>query len=104
MDDEFVVHSPVGRFHPNRYGLYDVLGNVSEWCLDGYAEYDAEQRREGDGFVEVTETDTPYRIYRGGSFGSIIINCRTASRNRAPAEVRSGVVGCRLAGAVVSER
>ena len=58
---------PVGQKKPNELGLYDMTGNVDEWCEDiiGYSKYDG----------------TPIRAYRGGDYCSPIINCRIASRS-----------------------
>ena len=43
---------PVASFAPNAYGLHDTIGNVWEFCLDGYkVEYHKFERRAGDGLV-----------------------------------------------------
>jgi sulfatase modifying factor 1 len=37
--DDYMYTSPVGSFKPNAFGLYDVIGNIMEWCSDYYGEY-----------------------------------------------------------------
>ena len=67
----------VGSYLPNAWGLYDMHGNVFEWCLDWHANYPT-------GKVEnpVGPDSGNYRILRGGSWLRSVANCRSASRNR----------------------
>ena len=82
--------TPVGSYAPNGYGLYDMAGNVEEWCLDEYDEYFyARSARQnplagewfGNDFVRV-QTD-PWRVLRGGSWpysaGFLRVACRNAT-------------------------
>ena len=49
LDDGYDHHAPVGSFGPNDFGLYEVIGNVSEWCRDRYGLYGAVPAVHGDG-------------------------------------------------------
>jgi formylglycine-generating enzyme required for sulfatase activity len=65
---------PVGSFPPNGWGLYDMHGNVMEWCLDSLEGYSSSPVM--DPFI----TGGPYRVIKGGSFNSASSSCRSAWR------------------------
>jgi len=94
LDDGSTVHSRVGRYRANAFGLHDVLGNVWEWCLDDYANYRTVGRN-GDGarFVEGATT----RVARGGCFGSTTRNVRSTFRSNDTPSHRNAFLGCRPA-------
>ena len=81
-----------GQFQPNKLGLYDMHGNVGEWCWDIYAPYDVNARTNPTGPVSGTR-----RVNRGGGWNDFAKNMRSAYRAAAPQERRLYNVGFRLA-------
>ena len=82
----------VGSFEPNKLGLYDMHGNVGEWCWDIYAPYDVSQSVNPTGPISGTR-----RVYRGGGWNDFAKNMRSAYRAAAPQERKLFNVGFRLA-------
>jgi formylglycine-generating enzyme required for sulfatase activity len=84
-------HSKVtARLEPNAWGLFDSMGNVYEWCHDGWYDYD------GDA-VDPVGPDAGDRIARGGAFDEPPIRLRSAFRYHAEPERQHANIGMRLA-------
>jgi len=72
---------PVGRKKPNAWGLYDMHGNVAEWCNDRYAE---DYYRQGPAESPRGPAEGQERVLRGGAWNSSAESCRSAYRASSP--------------------
>ena len=114
--DRWVNTSPVGSFPPNKFGLYDMHGNVLQWVQDCFAPSYAGQPADGSPYEAIVQlkmvgdlsdmngnNSCSYRMLRGGDWGDPPRQIRSAFRNFAPPpgatlqDYRSGGVGFRVA-------
>jgi formylglycine-generating enzyme required for sulfatase activity len=86
---------PVGQKYPNSWGLYDMHGNVWEWCSDWYDDYP--ERAVTDPVGPAHGSDRVFRVFRGGSWCSSARFFRSASRSSSDPSIRYDGLGFRLA-------
>jgi formylglycine-generating enzyme required for sulfatase activity len=96
--DGHAFAAPVGRFKPNAFGLYDMMGNVSEWTWDWYDNHEKVAY-----VVEDAPQDNPMgpsmgteRVFRGGSWFDDPRYVRSADRDFNIPEFRSSYLGFRM--------
>lgn len=87
--------TPVGSFNPNGFGLYDMHGNVAEWCED-YMDFDFYNKGIRDNPVNRTPNQLNNRVFRGGgrSVGHQLL--RAARRESSHVAARTNMTGIRV--------
>jgi formylglycine-generating enzyme required for sulfatase activity len=98
MDDNCKTH-PVGEKKPNNWGLYDMSGNVWEWCEDPYHDSYANkpENTKNNGNTIWLSGNVSLRVLRGGSCFNYSRSCHSAKRYWFVADVRDIYIGFRLA-------
>lgn len=81
---------PVGQKLPNAWGLHDMIGNIYEWCRDGYRDYEERRVKDPIGM------ESRKRMCRGGGWFSSVWNCRSAFRHGENISCNENSLGFRL--------
>ncbi len=92
-DDGYAVTAAIGSFSPNKFGLYDMLGNVWEWCADIY---DSDAYKKHSSRNPLVSSGGSNRVLRGGSWRHVPGYVRSADRFALTPSFRSDNVGLRL--------
>ncbi|MBI3583540.1 MAG: formylglycine-generating enzyme family protein [Nitrospinae bacterium] len=93
QNDGYKNTSPVKQYKPNGVGLYDMTGNVWEWCSDWYdVRYYSESLKNNP----KGPSSGQYKMYRGGAWNNIPWHMRASSRNEYERSDRNTNLGFRL--------
>ena len=86
----------VGSYLPNAYGLYDMLGNVNEWCLDVYGNDPSSQDVQVEPMGAALPGDDGRRVARSGSWNANAGNVRASARNKVAVTTYTSGYGARI--------
>lgn len=84
----------VGELAANPFGLFDIHGNVTEWCIDG-ANNGAYQVFQNQNAVDPQHPKSAICVFRGGGYSNTFVECRTATRNNHFANILNNGMGFR---------
>ena len=95
VNDGYRYTAAVGSYPTNGYGLYDMAGNVFEWCADDRIDY-----TESSQYNPIGPTNGPGRTVRGGGYLGPIFHVRCSRRGGSPTHIAASNTGFRCAASV----
>jgi len=103
-DNSHQETKPVGLKSPNELYLYDMNGNVLEWCLDHLHSNYENAPNDANAWIDINAYDYEARMLRGGSWYGIQRDCRPMSRFSFPPSITYKYVGFRLVFSFTSQK
>ncbi len=91
LEESHCSSHPVGLKEPNPWGLYDMIGNVYEWCCDWYSPYTSNSQSDPTG-----PREGKIRLIRGGGWGSYTSRCTTYGRSGYAPDAKNCFTGFRV--------
>ncbi|MBK8979278.1 MAG: SUMF1/EgtB/PvdO family nonheme iron enzyme [Planctomycetes bacterium] len=102
FEDDYRLTAAVGSMRPNDFGLYDIAGNVAEWCADRAMPMSV-PARDGDGLRDDPANPEEHRIVRGASYRDSPLRAKSALRGSLRFDVRNPFAGLRPTRPVTSD-
>ncbi|WP_281269742.1 formylglycine-generating enzyme family protein [Marinomonas aquiplantarum] len=94
--DDYWYTAPVGRYLPNKFGLYDMAGNVAEWVQGCFVSQDTYKLHGGVNDEDKAPINCKHHIIKGGSWASVTLKLRPHIQGKFPNGLTYNTIGFRL--------